>query len=73
MRALGAPIALWETLLRGYSDPSALLLERRVTAFILYMLKVRGIAVPQRLLAMPLRRLRAPRRSAFFGDAVGSP
>ena len=40
VRARRAPIALYETLLHGYGDPTVLLVERRDTAFVLSMLKV---------------------------------
>ena len=90
--ANGAPIALQETLLCGYGDLTASSLrsirtpsERRVTVFVLSMLKVRTVnrrsmrphraqwrchCVAAVMLALVLR---APRRSAIFYDNVGSP
>ena len=66
-------------------DPTALLLERRATAFVLSMLKVRAIArrsmrshsiywrchcIAAVMFAIVLR---TSQRSAFFLDAMGSP
>ena len=74
--ARGAPIACW----RPYCPAMATRLRsyyNTVMAFVLSMLKVGAVyaafyAIPQRLLALPLRCWLAPQRSAFFLDAVGS-
>ena len=88
VRARGTPCIvgdltarLWRpycaAMVRGYGDPTALLLERRATAFVLSMLKVRAVARRSSrshsvywrchctavMLAIVLR---AFRRSAFF-------
>jgi hypothetical protein len=67
-----------ELLRRSYCDPTSLLSECRVTAFVLSMLKMRAVGLRSMqccgdAAAMFAILLRSPRRSKFSLDAVRTP